>query len=94
MKSYIKLHQSVLKSDSVDMVSMEDITPNGRNYIMYLRTTTKMINDTPIPHAPVQLVPYDTYSAYNKYICDQKSKFRSGNKTSASSRIHRTNYTL
>jgi hypothetical protein len=74
MKRYSKLHQSFLQDGSVDMVSLEDIRSHGRNYIMYLRLATKTINNnTKINRIPVQLVPFDTYSAYDTFVSKKVS---------------------
>jgi hypothetical protein len=78
MESYCKLHSSFIKDQeqpAVDMVSMEEIVPTGRNYVMYLRLTTKEIiennNIKRIERVPVHLVPYDTMSAYQTFIINK-----------------------
>jgi hypothetical protein len=58
MNVYSSAHKKFIPSDSVDIVSAENITPEGRHYIMYLRLKQDRI--------PVTLVPYDTQSAYHR----------------------------
>ena len=66
--TYEIVHKSFIRKGSVDMVSMEDIKPNGRNYIMYLRLIEKEVEGEKIPRVPVGLIPFDTLSAYNTFI--------------------------
>jgi hypothetical protein len=56
---YKALHQYFIPQDAVDMVSFEQIKPQARNYIMYLRMTQRI---------PICLVPWDTDSAYHTFI--------------------------
>jgi hypothetical protein len=63
MNLYSSAHKKFIPSDSVDIVSAENITPEGRHYIMYLRLKQDRI--------PVTLVPYDTQSAYHTFIVNR-----------------------
>jgi hypothetical protein len=65
MNFYSSFHKTFIPSDSVDIVSAENITPEGRHYIMYLRLKQDSI--------PVTLVPYDTQSAYHTFIVNRLS---------------------
>ena len=69
--SYNLIHQSFIRKGSVDMVSMEDIIPYGRNYIMYLRLIEKDVDGEKIPRIPVGLIPFDTQSAYATFITNR-----------------------
>jgi hypothetical protein len=66
--TYELLHKSIIKPDTVDIVSFEEIRPNGRNYVMHLRMIEKEIEGQKVPRVPVKLIPYDTYSAYDTFI--------------------------
>ena len=69
---YGNLHK-VFTIDSIDMVSLEDIRPMGRNYIMYLRLVDKLIDGQVLTNVPITLVPWDTMSAYNTFITNDVS---------------------
>lgn len=63
MEFYSSTHKLFIQPESVDIVSAENIKPDGRNYIMYLRLKQG--------HIPVTLVPYDTQSAFTTFITNR-----------------------
>lgn len=65
---YKKLHEAFIQDKMVDMVSMEDIRPTGRNYVMHLRMIQKTINGIVHDNIPNTLVPFDTLSAYDTFV--------------------------
>ena len=63
MELYSSTHKLFIQPESVDIVSAENIKPDGRTYIMYLRLKQD--------HIPVTLVPYDTQSAFTTFITNR-----------------------
>lgn len=68
MEFYKSIHKKYIVPEAVDIVSSEDIHPNGRNYIMYLRLTAQFKDGVLCHRIPSILVPYDTQSAYHTFV--------------------------
>jgi hypothetical protein len=64
--TYKKCHEAFIKDKMVDMVSMEDIRPTGRHYVMHLRLKSNVHGV--VERIPTHLVPFDTYSAYDTFV--------------------------
>jgi hypothetical protein len=64
---YKKSHEAFIQDKMVDMVSLEDIRPTGRNYVMHLRMIRQKV-DGVVHDIPKTLVPFDTCSAYDTFV--------------------------